>query len=97
MSEDLREQWLVWEKTGKRGASRTYSDAAIATVATVGSVFHLAGRQVQGFLTSLFELIGWADVPVADYMTVSRRLGSVSVKMPVTVSEILLSASSSLA
>jgi hypothetical protein len=86
VSEEVREQWLVSEKTGQRGASRTYSDTAISTVATIGSLFGLAGRQAQGLVTSLFELMGWGGVPVPDYTTISRRLGSVSVKMPVTAS-----------
>ncbi len=44
-STDVVEEWLVNEKTGRRGASATYSDTAIATMSTIKSVFSLAGRQ----------------------------------------------------
>ena len=49
--------WLNTDKSGKRGASRTYSDLAIATMSTMGSVMHLRGRQTEGFMTSLFQLM----------------------------------------
>ncbi len=58
LSEDALKQWLVTTPTGRRGASQTYSDQAIATVATLKSLFHLAGRQAQGFVESLFHLMG---------------------------------------
>lgn len=44
--------WLNIETTGRRGASRTYSDLAIATMSTMGSVLHLRGRQTEGFMAS---------------------------------------------
>lgn len=45
ISEQVIEQWNTTEKTGKPGASNNYSDTAIATMATVKSLFHLGGRQ----------------------------------------------------
>ncbi|ASC71022.1 hypothetical protein XM38_019710 [Halomicronema hongdechloris C2206] len=47
LSEDALKQWLVTTPTGRRGASKTYSDTAIATVATLKSLFHLAGAYLQ--------------------------------------------------
>lgn len=44
VSEDVLANWLASEKTGRRGASNTYSDVAIATMATVQSLLHLARR-----------------------------------------------------
>jgi len=82
LSEEALEQWLVKTPTGRRGASQTYSDRAIATVATLKSIFHLAGRQAQGFVESLFKLMS-LELPVPDHSTVSRRLGKLSVAMPV--------------
>ena len=67
---------------GQRGASPTYRYRAIATVATPKSPFRLGGRQAQGFVESLFELID-IRLPVLDHSTVSRRLGALSVAMPV--------------
>ncbi|MBG1242061.1 hypothetical protein F8R90_12915 [Nostoc sp. NZL] len=45
VSEEVIEQWRNEKKTGRKGASNYYSDVAIATMGTVQSVFHLAGRQ----------------------------------------------------
>lgn len=74
--------WVNTPKTGKRGASRTYSDLAIATMSTIGSVMNLRGRQSEGFMGSLFQLMG-VTLPVPDHSTVSRRLGKLSVSLPV--------------
>ncbi len=82
LSEDALKQWVVTTPTGRRGASQTYSDTAIATVATLKSLFHLAGRQAQGLVESLFQLMAIA-LPVPDHSTISRRLGALSVAMPV--------------
>lgn len=82
VSEDVIEQWNNPEKTGKRGASNEYSDLAIATMATVKSLFHLAGRQTEGFLESLFSLMP-IELKTPDHSTLSRRLGKLSVTLPV--------------
>jgi IS5 family transposase len=82
VSEDVIEQWNNPEKTGKRGASNEYSDLAIATMATVKSLFHLAGRQTEGFLESLFSLMH-IELKTPDHSTLSRRLGKLSVTLPV--------------
>ncbi|MEM6614638.1 MAG: IS5 family transposase [Cyanobacteria bacterium P01_C01_bin.72] len=86
LSADITDQWLVSEKTGKRGASTIYSDTAIATVSTIKSIFGLAGRQAQGFVESVFELMQ-VNLPVPDHSTVSRRLGSLEIKLPVKKKE----------
>lgn len=68
VSEQVIEQWNNSEKTGKRGASNNYSDVAIATMTTVKSLFHLGGRQTQGFVESLFNLMG-IELEVPDHST----------------------------
>jgi hypothetical protein len=73
--------WVVQELCGKRVSSVFYSDVAIATV-TLKVVYHLAGRQCQGFVESIFGLMG-LDLPIPDYSTVSRRVGHLSVQLPV--------------
>ena len=88
LSTDAVEEWLKNEKTGKRGASATYSDTAIATMSTIKSVFSLAGRQSEGFVKSVFELMN-LDLPVPDHSTVSRRLGNLEIKLPVNKSKSL--------
>jgi hypothetical protein len=74
--------WVEPELSGKRGESRYYSDVAIATMATIKSVYGLAGRQCQGFLESIFALMG-LDLAVPDHSTLSRRLGQLTVRLPV--------------
>ena len=82
IDEDVLSGWVEPELSGKRGESRYYSDVAIATMATIKSVYGLAGRQCQGFLESIFELMG-LDVAVPDHSTLSRRLGQLTVSLPV--------------
>jgi IS5 family transposase len=76
------EQWIVPDLSGKRGASVLYSDTAITTVVMLKSVYGLAGRQCQGFVESIFELMG-IELPVPDHSTVSRRLGKLNIQLPI--------------
>ena len=82
VEEEVLKRWYNEERSGKRGADQTYSDLAIATMGTIGLVFNLAGRQTQGFVESLFELMR-VELTVPDHSTVSRRLGKLSVSLPV--------------
>ncbi len=81
MSEDVIEDWKNQEKTGRRGASKTYTDTAIATMATIKLLFGLAGRQTEGFLHSLFELMD-LELPIPDHTTLSRRDSQLKVELP---------------
>ena len=60
------------EGTRTRGAPPTYSDLAIETALTLRLLFHLPLRQAEGFLTSLFHLMG-LDLRSPDHTTLSRR------------------------
>ena len=82
LSEDILDEWMNREATGRRGASLTYSDLAIATFETLKSIYGLAGRQTEGLLHSLFDLMG-VDLPVPEHSTVSRRKGQLSITLPV--------------
>jgi Transposase DDE domain len=75
-------QWIIPDLSGQPGASRYYSDLAISTMVTLKAIYRLAGRQCQGFVESIFELMG-IDLPVPDHSTVSRRLGQLSIQMPI--------------
>lgn len=86
MNEAVIEQWRNEQKTGRKGASNYYSDVAIATMGTIQSVFHLPGRQAQGFLESLFTVMG-IELEVPDHSTLSRRLSKLSVALPVVPKE----------
>jgi len=57
---------------GKRGGQLQYSDAAIETALTLRLIFHLPLRQTEGFLTSIFGMLG-VDLSAPDHTTLSRR------------------------
>ena len=82
LSDDVINGWLAPNLTGRRGASPIYKDLAIATFETVKSVYGLAGRQAEGFIASLFNLMA-VDLPVPNHSTVSRRKGKLCVTLPV--------------
>jgi Transposase DDE domain len=86
IEESVLEEWIVEDLSGKRGASPFYSNIAILTMATVKAVYRLAGRQTQGFLESIFELMG-IDLSVPDHSTLSRRIGKLQVVLPVVPKE----------
>jgi hypothetical protein len=82
VDESVLESWIVPNLSGKPGASVLYSDLAIITMVTLKSIYGLAGRQCQGFVESIFELMG-IDLFVPDHSTLSRRLGNLSIDLPV--------------
>ena len=51
-------------------------------MAAVQAVFSLPGRQTQGFLESLFEMMK-LDLSVPDHSTLSRRRASLKIEMPI--------------
>ena len=66
--------------SGRRGAPKKYSDLAIETALALRFVFHLPLRQTEGFLNSLFEMMG-LDLPAPDHTTLSRRSKQLNVKL----------------
>jgi len=82
ISQELIENWTIKEKTGERGASPTYTDAAIETLALVKYLFGQASRQAEGLLASIFKLMQ-ITLAVPDHTTLSRRLAKLKVRMPV--------------
>jgi hypothetical protein len=71
IDEPVLEHWIVPNLSGQPGVSPLYSDLEIETMATLKAVYRLAGRQCQGFLESIFELMA-IDLPVTDHSTLSR-------------------------
>ena len=57
---------------GNRGGQRKYSDLAIETVLALRSIFRLPLRQAEGFLQSLFRMMG-IERSAPDHTTLSRR------------------------
>jgi hypothetical protein len=86
VDESVLEGWIDPYLSGKPGASIYYTDLAILTMATVKAVYRLAGRQCQGFLESIFELMD-IELSVPDHSTLSRRLGKLEVSLPVVPKE----------
>jgi IS5 family transposase len=82
VSPEAVENWTTDELTGRQGASPTYTDLAIETMATIQSIYGLAGRQTQGFLQSIFELMK-LDLTVPDHSTLSRRRRQLTITLPV--------------
>ena len=62
-----------WEAAGvgKRGGQLQYSDVAIETALTLRLLFHLPLRQTEGFLRSIFGMLG-LDLSAPDHTTLSR-------------------------
>ena len=60
------------QPTGRRGGQLKFSDLAIETAITLRLVFHLPLRQTEGFLNSLFAMMG-IDLSAPDHTTLSRR------------------------
>jgi len=82
VSSDAIANWTTDELTGDRGASPIYTDLAIETMATIQAIYSLAGRQTQGFLQSIFELMK-LDLTVPDHSTLSRRRRQLEITLPV--------------
>ncbi|MFT7619585.1 MAG: transposase [Planctomycetota bacterium] len=81
ISDDVPKKWNAMP-TKKRGGQAKYSDLAIETTLTFGLVFHLPLRQSEGFMTSIFELMG-LQLDVPDHTTLSRRSKTLAVKLRV--------------
>ncbi len=59
-------------RTSKPGRQRKYSNHAIETAVTLGMVFGLPSRQIEGFLRSLLALLALGH-EVPDHTTIPRR------------------------
>ncbi|MBF0401467.1 MAG: IS5 family transposase [Magnetococcales bacterium] len=78
--EDAISQWFVQEKTGKRGASQTYTDVAIQCALTLQEVYRLPLRGTEGLLSSLIELMG-LSLSCPDYTTLGRRRQKIVIQI----------------
>jgi len=67
-------------RDGRRGGQLKFSDVAIETALTLRLVFHLPLRQTEGFLNSLFAMMG-IDLSAPDHTTLSRRSRGLEVEL----------------
>src|SRR5262245_58448858 len=72
VSPEATANWTTDGLTGEPDASPTFTDLAIATMATVQAIYGLAGRQTQGSIQSVFELMK-LNLTVPDHSTLPRR------------------------
>jgi len=73
--------WLESKRSGKQGASFTYSEAAIQAVLTLKGVYGLPLRAAQGFVGSVLGLMG-LNLPTPHYSTLSRRQTGLKLEVP---------------
>lgn len=81
VSDELLEAWRESERTGKRGAPRTYTDMAILCMATLEEVYHLPLRATEGLMLSVVKLLA-IELAVPDYTTLCRRRRGLSIRLP---------------
>lgn len=82
LSQDVLDQWTTTARTGQRGASDTYTNLAISTMATLQAVYHLPGRATQGLLQPLFALLQ-LKLTAPHPSTLSRRRVRLQIELPV--------------
>ncbi|SDK26664.1 Transposase DDE domain-containing protein, partial [Ferrimonas sediminum] len=58
LDEDAVGKWRCQEHHGGRGRGFEYSDSAIETALMLKGIFGLSLRATEGFINSLFELMG---------------------------------------
>ncbi|MFG6105995.1 IS5 family transposase [Leptothoe sp. EHU-05/26/07-4] len=80
ISDEVIAAWENTQKTGKPGASKTYSDLAIETLLTLKVIYGLALRQTIGFAGSIFELMG-VSVALPVHTTLSRRQKTLTIDL----------------
>jgi hypothetical protein len=81
VGEDMLAAWHEHQRTGRRGCPRTYSAAAILTMATLSEVYGLPLRATRGLLLSVMALLGLC-LPVPCYTILCRRRQSLRVALP---------------
>lgn len=85
ISQELLDNWLEKEESGRRGRGFIYSAAAILAMAQLKFVFHQAGRQTSGLVDSIFQLLK-VRLPVPDHSTLSRRMSGLRIDLPIQAS-----------
>lgn len=81
VSDGIIAQWREMERTGKRGAPRTYSETAMLCMATLQEVYHLPLRATAGLMQSVVKLLG-GGLAVPDYTTLCRGRKLLEVELP---------------
>lgn len=80
IAKEVQENWK-YKGPKQRGAQFEYSDQAIESMLMLKEIFHLTNRGVEGFVRSLFQLMG-VDLPVPDHTTLSTRGKHLQIALP---------------
>jgi Transposase DDE domain len=83
MTEDVVPMWHSTEPAPKRGHPRTYTDTAMAAMATRQEIDHLGGRRTEGLMIAIGELLH-LEVAIPDYSALSRRRATLELALPRT-------------
>jgi hypothetical protein len=75
ISEEAIQEWKA-DREPQQGAQWVFTDSAIETCLQIKMVYELTLRETEGFVESLFGLMGLENLPVPDYTTLSKRQGS---------------------
>ena len=79
IDESVLADWIAPYR-GTPGGQRRYSNTAIEATLAPGAVFRPPLRQTEGFIRSLFTLMG-VELPVPDHTTLARRRRTVAIDM----------------
>ena len=78
LDDEAIQAWYESATPASRGRPQRYSDLAITTVLVIKRVFRLTLRAAQGFIDSIFSLMG-VPLRCPGYSSVSKRAKSVNV------------------
>lgn len=73
ISSDVVEGWIKTERNGKPGRDLTFTVIAIRTMLRVEELFQLGRWQTEGFVESVFGLLGVGVMEVPDSSTLCKR------------------------
>jgi hypothetical protein len=86
ISDDVLENWFG-KKEGNVGRPKTYSDKTVELILTLGQLYQLPLRAVEGFVGSLCGLLGTL-LTVPNYTTLSRRNQALKITLRKRAKEI---------
>ena len=78
LDKEARDAWHDCPPNGQRGRDNQFSDKAVVAALMIQAVFGLSLRQTQGFIDSIFELMG-VELSSPTYSCISKRAKSVDV------------------
>jgi hypothetical protein len=81
LDEEIARSWENQAHTGERGHPEVYKDSWIELILTLGMVYQLPLRQLEGFIGSLLKLAAWQGVKAPDFTTWSRRRSDLKVQV----------------